>query len=101
MFIDFCVYFKKTLPTPRSWKYCVSHHLLLLTTFQVNVEQILWSLQNQYEKHKEVEAAQGVKILGKDLEKTLAGLPLLVAYKEDEIPVLKVSYLKFLFPPEL
>lgn len=37
-------------------------------------------------------AAQGVKILGKDLEKTLAGLPLLVAYKEDEIPVLKVSY---------
>lgn len=52
---------------------------------------VLWSLQNQYEKHKEVEAAQGVKILGKDLEKTLAGLPLLVAHKEDEIPVLKVS----------
>lgn len=35
--------------------------------------------------------AQGVKILGKDLEKTLAGLPLLVAHKEDEIPVLRVS----------
>lgn len=34
--------------------------------------------------------SQGVKILGKDLEKTLAGLPLLVAHKEDEIPVLKV-----------
>lgn len=46
-------------------------------------------VKSQYEKHKEVEAAQGVKILGKDLEKTLAGLPLLVAYKEDEIPVLK------------
>ncbi|XP_044289716.1 eukaryotic translation initiation factor 5B isoform X3 [Varanus komodoensis] len=46
-------------------------------------------VKNQYEKHKEVTAAQGVKILGKDLEKTLAGLPLLVAYKEDEIPVLK------------
>nr|XP_056717670.1 eukaryotic translation initiation factor 5B [Euleptes europaea] len=46
-------------------------------------------VKNQYEKHKEVVAAQGVKILGKDLEKTLAGLPLLVAYKEDEIPVLK------------
>lgn len=46
-------------------------------------------VKNQYEKHKEVEAAQGVKILGKDLEKTLAGLPLLVAYKDDEIPVLK------------
>lgn len=36
-----------------------------------------------------------MKILGKDLEKTLAGLPLLVAYKEDEIPVLKVSYFNF------
>uniref|UniRef100_A0A8D0ERR4 Eukaryotic translation initiation factor 5B n=1 Tax=Strix occidentalis caurina TaxID=311401 RepID=A0A8D0ERR4_STROC len=46
-------------------------------------------VKNQYEKHKEVVAAQGVKILGKDLEKTLAGLPLLVAYKEDEVPVLK------------
>ncbi|XP_061482853.1 eukaryotic translation initiation factor 5B [Rhineura floridana] len=46
-------------------------------------------VKNQYEKHKEVIAAQGVKILGKDLEKTLAGLPLLVACKEDEIPVLK------------
>lgn len=46
-------------------------------------------VKNQYEKHKEVPAAQGVKILGKDLEKTLAGLPLLVAYKEDEVPVLR------------
>ncbi|XP_043926918.1 eukaryotic translation initiation factor 5B isoform X2 [Protopterus annectens] len=46
-------------------------------------------VKNQYEKHKEVWAAQGVKILGKDLEKTLAGLPLLVAYKDDEIPVLR------------
>lgn len=32
-----------------------------------------------------------MKILGKDLEKALAGLPLLVAHKEDEIPVLRVS----------
>ncbi|XP_043092746.1 eukaryotic translation initiation factor 5B isoform X1 [Puntigrus tetrazona] len=46
-------------------------------------------VKNQYEKHKEVCTAQGVKILGKDLEKTLAGLPLLVAHKEDEVPVLK------------
>ncbi|XP_072269455.1 eukaryotic translation initiation factor 5B isoform X2 [Pyxicephalus adspersus] len=46
-------------------------------------------VKNQYEKHKEVLAAQGVKILGKDLEKTLAGLPLMVAHKEDEIPVLR------------
>ncbi|XP_051910291.1 eukaryotic translation initiation factor 5B isoform X2 [Hippocampus zosterae] len=46
-------------------------------------------VKNQYEKHKEVSTSQGVKILGKDLEKTLAGLPLLVAHKEDEIPVLR------------
>ncbi|KAK1876261.1 Eukaryotic translation initiation factor 5B [Dissostichus eleginoides] len=46
-------------------------------------------VKSQYEKHKEVSTAQGVKILGKDLEKTLAGLPLLVAHKEDEIPVLR------------
>lgn len=38
--------------------------------------------------------SQGVKILGKDLEKALAGLPLLVAHKEDEIPVLKVTHRK-------
>uniref|UniRef100_A0A1A7WPF4 Eukaryotic translation initiation factor 5B n=2 Tax=Iconisemion striatum TaxID=60296 RepID=A0A1A7WPF4_9TELE len=46
-------------------------------------------VKNQYEKHKEVCTAQGVKILGKDLEKTLAGLPLLVAHREDEVPVLR------------
>nr|XP_046237727.1 eukaryotic translation initiation factor 5B [Scatophagus argus] len=46
-------------------------------------------VKNQYEKHKEVSTSQGVKILGKDLEKALAGLPLLVAYKDDEIPVLR------------
>uniref|UniRef100_A0AAQ6IL64 Eukaryotic translation initiation factor 5B n=1 Tax=Anabas testudineus TaxID=64144 RepID=A0AAQ6IL64_ANATE len=46
-------------------------------------------VKSQYEKHKEVSTSQGVKILGKDLEKTLAGLPLLVAHREDEIPVLR------------
>ncbi|XP_058474603.1 eukaryotic translation initiation factor 5B [Solea solea] len=46
-------------------------------------------VKSQYEKHKEVSTSQGVKILGKDLEKTLAGLPLLVAHKDDEIPVLR------------
>lgn len=49
-------------------------------------------MQSQYEKHKEVSTSQGVKILGKDLEKTLAGLPLLVAHKEDEVPVLRVGH---------
>lgn len=36
--------------------------------------------------------SQGVKILGKDLEKALAGLPLLVAHKDDEVPVLRVTH---------
>lgn len=54
-------------------------------------------VQNQYEKHKEVNTSQGVKILGKDLEKTLAGLPLLVAHKDDEIPVLRVRISVLLF----
>ncbi|XP_045202739.2 eukaryotic translation initiation factor 5B-like [Mercenaria mercenaria] len=43
----------------------------------------------QYEHHKEVKAAQGVKIIGKDLEKALAGLPLYVAHDEDEIEYYK------------
>ncbi|XP_072235247.1 eukaryotic translation initiation factor 5B isoform X2 [Leuresthes tenuis] len=46
-------------------------------------------VKSQYEKHKEVSTAQGVKILGKDLEKALAGLPLLVAHRDDEVPVLR------------
>uniref|UniRef100_A0A3B4ZZ59 Eukaryotic translation initiation factor 5B n=1 Tax=Stegastes partitus TaxID=144197 RepID=A0A3B4ZZ59_9TELE len=46
-------------------------------------------VKSQYEKHKEVSTSQGVKILGKDLEKTLAGLPLLVAHRDDEVPVLR------------
>ncbi|KAK7893233.1 hypothetical protein WMY93_022385 [Mugilogobius chulae] len=51
-------------------------------------------VKNQYEKHKEVDTSQGVKILGKDLEKTLAGLPLLVAHRDDEIPVLRDELIK-------
>ncbi|XP_072119378.1 eukaryotic translation initiation factor 5B [Mobula birostris] len=46
-------------------------------------------VKNQYVKLKEVWAAQGVKVLAKDLEKSLAGLPLLIAHKDDEIAVLK------------
>ncbi|XP_054882170.1 eukaryotic translation initiation factor 5B isoform X1 [Poeciliopsis prolifica] len=51
-------------------------------------------VKSQYEKHKEVSTSQGVKILGKDLEKTLAGLPLLVAHRDDEVPVLKDELVK-------
>lgn len=69
------------------------HCVVLLCTSTELFARVYILFQNQYEKHKEVVAAQGVKILGKDLEKTLAGLPLLVAHKEDEVPVLKVRWL--------
>ena len=32
-----------------------------------------WYLQNQYIEHKELQAAQGVKIAAKELEKVIAG----------------------------
>ncbi|XP_060800600.1 eukaryotic translation initiation factor 5B isoform X2 [Amyelois transitella] len=46
-------------------------------------------VKNAYIEHKEVIAAQGVKIAAKELEKAIAGLNLLVAQKPDEIDVLK------------
>ena len=50
------------------------------------------SFQSQYEHHKEVRAAQGVKIIGKDLEKALAGLPMYVAHDDDEVEYYKVGF---------
>lgn len=35
-------------------------------------------------------AAQGIKIIAKDLDNALAGLPMRVAYEPDEIDVYKV-----------
>ena len=40
-------------------------------------------------------AAHGVKICGKDLEKTMAGLPLYVAHDKDEQEYYKVSYVQY------
>ncbi|GAB1601092.1 eukaryotic translation initiation factor 5B-like isoform X1 [Argonauta hians] len=45
----------------------------------------------QYQHHKELMAAQGVKIMAKDLEKALAGLPLYVAKDQDEIDYYKAE----------
>uniref|UniRef100_A0A1I7YD20 Eukaryotic translation initiation factor 5B n=1 Tax=Steinernema glaseri TaxID=37863 RepID=A0A1I7YD20_9BILA len=42
----------------------------------------------EYEHFKRIEAAQGVKILAKDLEKAVAGLPLYVAHQVDEVDIL-------------
>ena len=45
-------------------------------------------VKTPYQHFKHIRAAQGVKIAGKELEKALAGLPLLVAAKEEEVEVL-------------
>ena len=43
--------------------------------------------QNQYIHHKELRAAQGIKIEAKELEKCIAGLNLLIAHHPDEIDI--------------
>ena len=50
-------------------------------------------VKNAYVNHKVIIASQGIKITAKDLEKTLAGTPIFVAKKPDEIEVLKVKTL--------
>jgi translation initiation factor 5B len=45
-------------------------------------------VKNAYVEYKEIQAAQGIKIAGKDLEKAIAGLNLLVAQKPDEVDIL-------------
>ncbi|XP_017763309.1 PREDICTED: eukaryotic translation initiation factor 5B [Eufriesea mexicana] len=51
-------------------------------------------VKNAYIEHREVKAAQGVKIAAKDLEKAIAGLNLQVAQKPDEVDVLKEEIAK-------
>merc|ERR1712223_1877913 len=46
-------------------------------------------VKNQFTEHKELKAAQGVKIAAKELEKTIAGLSLRVAHSSDEVQILK------------
>ncbi|CAF0921562.1 unnamed protein product, partial [Didymodactylos carnosus] len=46
-------------------------------------------VRNQYQKYKEVKAARGVKIAAKDLDKSMAGLPLFVGRKQEEIDYYK------------
>lgn len=46
-------------------------------------------VKNSYIEHKEIQAAQGVKISAKELEKTVAGLNLLVANHPDEVEICK------------
>ncbi|KAG7207950.1 hypothetical protein KM043_009536 [Ampulex compressa] len=51
-------------------------------------------VKNAYIEHREVKAAQGVKIAAKDLEKAIAGLNLQVAQKPDEVDILKEEIAK-------
>ncbi|KAI8508851.1 Translation Initiation Factor 5B [Branchiostoma belcheri] len=53
-------------------------------------------VKNKYETHKEIVGAQGVKVLAKDLDRALAGTPLLVAYKEDEVDICKEEVARIL-----
>ncbi|EFO26683.2 elongation factor Tu GTP binding domain-containing protein [Loa loa] len=46
-------------------------------------------VKNAYEHYQMIKGAQGIKILAKNLEKALAGLPIFVANREDELLVLK------------
>eukprot|EP00794_Sanderia_malayensis_P007046 gene7046-7837_t len=46
-------------------------------------------VKSNYVQHKELHAAQGCKITGKDLEKVMAGAPIFVAESPDEVDVLK------------
>ncbi|XP_011159487.1 eukaryotic translation initiation factor 5B [Solenopsis invicta] len=51
-------------------------------------------VKNAYIEHREVKAAQGVKIAAKDLEKAIAGLNLQVAQKPDEVDLMKEEIAK-------
>merc|ERR1719508_533440 len=46
-------------------------------------------VKNQYIEHKDIMAAQGVKIAARELEKTIAGLSMRVANNPDEVEVLR------------
>lgn len=46
-------------------------------------------VKNAYVEHKEITAAQGVKIAAKELEKAIAGLNLEIAVKNDEVEIFR------------
>jgi translation initiation factor 5B len=51
-------------------------------------------VKNAYMEHKEVMAAQGVKIAAKELENAIAGLNMQIAQKQDEVEILKEEVAK-------
>ena len=51
--------------------------------------RVVFRVKNTYIEHKEIRAAQGVKIAAKELDKAIAGLNLLVANQPDEVQICK------------
>lgn len=49
-------------------------------------------VKNAYKEHKEIPAAQGVKIAAKELEKAIAGINLQIAQKHDEVEIYRYAY---------
>ena len=54
-------------------------------------------VKNAYIEYKEIQAAQGVKIAAKELEKAIAGLNLYVANKPDEVELCRYVSILFFF----
>ncbi|CAB3402409.1 unnamed protein product [Caenorhabditis bovis] len=48
-------------------------------------------VKNEYKHYKEIRGARGVKVLAKNLEKALAGLPMFITDREDEIDYLRAE----------
>ncbi|CAF5221221.1 unnamed protein product, partial [Rotaria magnacalcarata] len=46
-------------------------------------------VRNQYQNYKVIKAARGIKIAARDLEKSMAGLPLFVGRTDDEVDYFK------------
>lgn len=60
---------------------------LHITPFHLSKIDLIF--QNAYVEHKEIIAAQGVKIAAKELEKAIAGLNLQIAQKADEVEIFR------------
>lgn len=60
---------------------------MYLIQYDIQLDYLFF--KNQYQNYKQVKAARGIKIAAKDLEKSMAGLPLFVGRKDDEVEYFK------------
>ena len=68
---------------------CDLLHVTLLQALLTPSKMQDLRVKNQFTEHKEIKAAQGVKIAAKELEKVIAGLSLRVAIAQDEVEIMK------------